>query len=258
MNVTRNVRGLWTTLLLLAGAFAAGCASTATFHGADPVALAKALQLPGDRGRWVAPDRYEFNFVTQYVTFQELGHGRTRVEVICQTKEVAPFAFGARQEELEKAYLASAVETIQRTGKAHLLRRGCLTDKTYANVRPVAVRPLADGDEVLLRGADEGLVLSHIRQGLYSFAALRGSAGGGFTDVPHGITFDFIASQTLMGKFPAAHYALSCRCDKQGLWLKLSAGPDPKAPNGHDADMLRSLTAYVLLKVPTAHVIPPK
>jgi len=83
-------------------------------------------------------------------------------------------------------------------------------------------------------------------------------AGGGFADVPHGITFDFIASQTLMGKFPAAHYALSCRCDKQGLWLKLSAGPDPKAPNGHDADMLRSLTAYVLLKVPTAHVIPPK
>ena len=134
----------------------------------------------------------------------------------------------------------------------------CCCDKTYANVRPVAVRPLADGDEVLLRGADERLVLSHIRQGLYSFASLRGSAGGGFTDVPHGITFDFIRSQTFMGKYPAAHYALSCRSDKQGLWLKLSAGPDAKAPNGHDVDMLRSLTAYVLLKVPTAHVIPPK
>lgn len=252
MNVTRNAFGILAAMLLLGG----GCASTATFQGADPVALAKALQLPGDRGRWVAPDRYEFNFVTQYVTFQALDHGKTRVEVICQTKEVAPHAFGARQEELEKAYLASAVEVIRRTTKAHLVK--CCLDKTYANVRPVAVRPLADGDEVLLRGPDEGLVLSHIRQGLYAFAALRGSAGGGFTDVPHGITFDFIASQTFMGKFPATHYALSCRSDKQGLWLKLSAGPDAKAPTGHDSDMLRSLTAYVLLKAPTARVIPPK
>ncbi|MCY2929697.1 MAG: hypothetical protein NTV86_09430 [Planctomycetota bacterium] len=254
MNVKRNAFGILAAMLLLAG----GCASTATFRGSDPTSLAAALQLPGDRGRWVAPDRYEFNFVTQYVTFQALDHGKTRVEVICQTKEFAPHAFGGRQEELEKAYLASAVETIQRTARAHLVRRGCLTDKTFANVRPVAVRALADGDEVLLQGADEKLVLSHIRQGLYSFAALRGSAGGGFTDVPNGIAFDFVASETLMGKFPAAHYVLSCRTDKHGLWLKLSAGPDARAPRGHDVDMLRSLTAYVLLKVPAAHVIAPK
>lgn len=254
MNVKRNAFGICAAMLLLAG----GCASTATFRGSDPANLAAALQLPGDRGRWVAPDRYEFNFVTQYVTFQALDHGKTRVEVICQTKEFAPQAFGGRQEEIEKAYLASAVEKIQRTTRAHLLRRGCLTDKTYANVRPVAVRPLTDGDEVLLQGADENLVLSHIRQGLYSFAWLRGSAGGGFTDVPHGLTFAFAPSETIMGNFPAAYYALSCRTDTHGLWLKLSAGPDAKAPRGHDADLLRSLTAYILLKVPTAHVIAPR
>ncbi len=255
MNHTRTARVILTTLLLLAGAFATGCASTATFEGPGPTALAAPLQLPEQRGRWVAHDRYEFNFYTQYVTFQELSDGRTRLEVICQAKEVAPFAFGERLPDVEKAYLASATETILRTTGAKLVK-AC--DKRLLNVQPVATRTLADGDEVLLQGADEQTVLSVLRQGLFSFATLRGSAGGGCADLPHGLMFDFVPGATLMGNYPAGHYLLCCRTDKHGLSLKLSTGPDPKAPNGHDVDMLRSLTAYVLLNVPTARVVAPK
>lgn len=255
MADTRTARVLLTTLLVLTGAFAAGCASTATFEGPAPVALASALNLPEQCGRWITPDRYEFNFYTQYVTFQALDHGRTRVEVICQTKEVAPFAFGGRQIDLERAYLASATEMILRTTDAKLVKT---CDKTFLNIQPVTVRPLADGDEVVLQGVDEQTVLSLLRQGLFSFASLRGSAGGGFADLSHGLMFDFVPGATLMGNYPAGHFVLTCRTDKQGLAMKLSTGADPKAPKGHDVDMLRSLTAYVLLNAPTARVVASK
>ena len=255
MNLTRNARVLPSVLLFVAGALAGGCASTATFEGPGPVALAGALKLPEQRGRWVAHDRYEFNFYTQYVTFQQLDHGRTRVEVICQVKEVAPFAFGQRLPELEKTYLAGAAETILRTTNATLVT-SC--DKGLLNVQPVAVRPLADGDEVLLQGADEQTVLSVLRQSLFSLASLRGSAGGGFDEIPHGLRFDFVSGTTVMGCYPAAHYVLSCRTDKGGLWLKLSAGADGAAAKGHDVDTLRCLTACVLMNVPSARVVAPK